>query len=65
MGMHAVDKKSDAILLRLSPSEKQGFLMAADFAGLSLASWMRSRLRAKSARELETAGKPVPFRKAS
>jgi hypothetical protein len=53
--------KSDLARLRLSPDEKQAFQEAADLAGLSLSAWIRSRLRTASARELETAGIPIPF----
>jgi hypothetical protein len=56
-------EKTDLARLRLSPEEKSGFLEAANLAGLSLSAWMRSRLRAVCARELESAGRVIPFYK--
>jgi hypothetical protein len=57
----SVDAKSDSLLLRLSPSEKQGFGEAASLSGLPLTTWMRERLRKIAKRELEEAQRPIPF----
>ena len=53
--------KSDLLQLRLKPSEKEAFQLAADLAGLPLSAWVRERLRATARRELVEAGKQVPF----
>jgi hypothetical protein len=53
--------KTESILLRLEPREKQGFAQAAGMAGAPLAVWMRERLRTAAVRELESAGQEVPF----
>lgn len=47
--------------LRMSATEKQAFSLAADFAGLSLSSWIRERLRTAARDELEKNHHPVPF----
>jgi len=53
--------KSKSILLRLEPSEKQGFSDAATIAGIPLTVWMRERLRRAAIRELEEAGREIAF----
>ena len=53
--------KSVTIQIRLTQIEKTGFLEAAEFAGIPLSSWVRERLRQAAIRELEGAGKKVPF----
>ncbi len=58
----ADETKSESVLLRLSPSEKSGFAAAARLAGAPLTVWIRERLRANAASELEAAGRSVPFR---
>ena len=55
--------KSDMFQFRLTAEEKAGFSEAAEIAGLSLATWMRERLRRIARRELEDADRPVPFLK--
>ncbi len=57
----SIDKKTEALLIRLMTLEKEGFQMAADIAGISLSSWVRERLRLAAIRELEQAGRRVPF----
>jgi len=47
--------------IRLSPQEKEGFQLAAQISGISLSAWMRERLRRAAIRELEDAGREVPF----
>jgi predicted HicB family RNase H-like nuclease len=53
--------KTHPVQIRLSKEEKEGFELAASLAGISLSSWIRERLRLASIRELEGAGKRVPF----
>lgn len=53
--------KDEEIKLRVLVAEKQGFMLAADLAGISLSSWIRERLRMSAIRELESAGRRVPF----
>lgn len=53
--------KSEAILLRLEPGEKEGFKAAAELAGIDLSAWMRERLRRVARQELEEANLPIPF----
>lgn len=53
--------KKAILQLRLGEPEKCGFKQAARIAGLSLSSWSRERLRSAAIRELENAGKKVPF----
>ena len=53
--------KSESLLLRLSPAEKQGFTEAAELAGAPLAVWMRERLRRVATKELEAAARPIAF----
>lgn len=47
--------------MRLDEHEKEGFRMAAEMAGLELSAWIRERLRKVARKELEDAGKKVPF----
>jgi hypothetical protein len=53
--------KSESLLLRLSPSEKQGFADAAELAGVPLTVWIRERLRQVATKELQSAEKPIAF----
>ena len=53
--------KSEAILLRLEPEEKEAFQQAAKMAGTPLTIWIRERLRKVARIELQDAGKQVPF----
>jgi hypothetical protein len=53
--------RSEGVLLRMQPLEKQGFAEAADIAGVPLAVWMRERLRLAAMRELEDVSRPIPF----
>lgn len=55
--------KSESILVRLEPAEKQAFKDASDVAGIDLSTWVRERLRKISRKELMEAGKPVAFLK--
>ena len=54
-------RKEDYLDVRLDPLEKQAFKEAADLSGLPLSGWVRERLRSISRRELQDAGKAVPF----
>ena len=53
--------KTTNLDIRLNESEKEGFELAAALAGISLSSWVRERLRLTAIRELEGAGRRVPF----
>jgi uncharacterized protein (DUF1778 family) len=53
--------KNDLLQLRLRPSEKEAFQLAANLAGVALSAWVRERLRGSARRELVEAGKQVPF----
>jgi hypothetical protein len=53
--------KTDLMQLRLLPSEKASFQEAADLAGIPLSAWVRERLRWAATRELEDAGRDIPF----
>jgi len=57
----AATRTASAFLLRFTTSEKAAFVSAADLCGLSLAAWVRERLRKVAAKELSDAGLPVPF----
>jgi hypothetical protein len=57
----AASTQSEALPLRVQPSEKASFQQCADLAGVSLSSWVRERLRLAAIRELESAGRKVPF----
>jgi hypothetical protein len=47
--------------LRYDLAEEAAFTLAARIAGLTMAAWMRTRLRVAAKRELEEAGRDVPF----
>ena len=47
--------------MRLEPNEKEAFRQAAELAGLDMSGWIRERLRTSARKELEGAGKTVPF----
>jgi hypothetical protein len=51
--------KTQTVLIRLDPAEKRTFGDAAELAGISVAAWMRERLRRAAIRELEEVGRPV------
>lgn len=53
--------KSERFHLRLSLEEKDAFSIAADLAGIPLSAWVRERLRLAAIRDLEGAGRSVPF----
>jgi hypothetical protein len=54
-------KKEVSIQVRLTEAEKAGLADAAELAGIPLSSWVRERLRLAAIRELEGAGRRVPF----
>lgn len=56
-----MNKKTTSVLIRLSVAEKDGFEQCAELAGIPLSSWVRERLRLAAIRELESAGRRVPF----
>jgi hypothetical protein len=47
--------------MRLEQAEKEAFQSAAQLAGLELSGWIRERLRTLARKELENAGRKVPF----
>jgi len=53
--------KSENILIRVEPEEKEAFQTAAEIAGIPLSNWIRERLRRSARIELEEAGKKIPF----
>lgn len=53
--------KTEVLQIRLDEREKRGFQDAADLAGIPLSSWVRERLRLAAIRDLESAGKQIPF----
>ena len=54
-------RKSEAILVRVEPTEKRGFAEAASLAGIDLSVWVRERLRWAATKELQAGGRGVPF----
>jgi hypothetical protein len=56
-----MSEKDQTIQIRLTSSEKSGFVEAAALAGIPLSSWVRERLRLTAIRELESAGRKIPF----
>ena len=55
------EEKSKTIQIRVTPEEKAGIIEAAEISGISLSSWVRERLRIAAIRDLEGAGRRVPF----
>lgn len=53
--------KTEWMQIRLTETEKAGFQSAADLAGIALSAWVRERLRLAAIRDLEDAGRRVPF----
>jgi hypothetical protein len=53
--------KTTTLQIRLQPEEKQAFEEASELAGIALSAWVRERLRPAAIRELEGAGRSVPF----
>lgn len=52
---------SELLQIRLTDKEKEGFQAAADLAGIPLSAWVRERLRLAAIRDLESAGRRIPF----
>jgi hypothetical protein len=53
--------KVEIVQIRVTTEEKEGFEVAAMLSGISLSSWVRERLRLTAIRELEGAGRRIPF----
>lgn len=53
--------KATFLQVRLDEAEKRAFNEAAELSGLALSAWVRERLRLLARRELEKAGRPIPF----
>ena len=56
-----MEPKSQNLQIRLTEQEKLGFSEAAELAGIPLSPWVRERLRLAAIRELESAGRQIPF----
>jgi predicted HicB family RNase H-like nuclease len=54
-------RKGRYLQIRVTESEKEGFDVAAELAGISLAAWVRERLRLAAREELGGGGRQVPF----
>jgi hypothetical protein len=52
---------TELMRIGLQLREKDAFQKAADMAGIALSAWVRERLRRTAVRELEDAGKSIPF----
>jgi len=55
------EPKDKTLEIRVSESEREAFLTAAELAGIGLSTWVRERLRLAAIRELESAGRRVAF----
>lgn len=53
--------KAKTLEIRVTESEREAFAIAAELAGIGLSTWVRERLRLAAIRELESAGRRVPF----
>lgn len=53
--------KTDLLKVRVSQYEKEAFQNAADIAGINVSAWARERLRRAAVRDLQDAGRPIPF----
>lgn len=53
--------KTMTLQIRLDPKEKEAFELAAKLSGIAVSSWVRERLRRSVIRELEEAGRQIPF----
>lgn len=57
----AGELRSESLLVRLDGGEKEAFKEAAALAGVTLASWVRERLRQIAIKELGKAERPIAF----
>lgn len=53
--------KTETLQIRLQAKEKEAFEIAAKMSGIALSAWVRERLRRSAIRELEEAGRQIPF----
>jgi hypothetical protein len=53
--------KTESILIRVSPEEKEAFQRVSEISGVALSAWIRERLRRYAARELQEAHEEIPF----
>lgn len=60
-GSPSRDKKDVPLNIRVASTEKAAFDMAAEIAGVPLSAWIRERLRRIARKELEEAGRLIPF----
>lgn len=54
-------KRDEVLEVRVTGPEKDAFSEAATITGVALSAWVRQTLRRAAARELEEAGRTVPF----
>jgi hypothetical protein len=60
-GGRSESPKTERLLVRLDGLEKDAFESAANLAGIPVSAWVRERLRWAATRELQNAGREVPF----
>jgi hypothetical protein len=53
--------KARTLEIRVTEAERDAFRIASELAGIGLSTWVRERLRLAAIRELESAGRRVPF----
>jgi hypothetical protein len=53
--------REETIEIRVTAEEKEAFREIAELSGTSFSAWARERLRKSAAKELEAAGRKVPF----
>ena len=56
-----MEQKRENLQIRLTTNEKRGIEEAAELAGIPVSAWVRERLRQAAIRDLEGAGRRVPF----
>lgn len=56
-----MEPKNDYLDIRINSLEKKAFREAAQLAGIPISTWVRERLRLAAIRELEGAGRSIPF----
>lgn len=54
-------RREELLQVRVADVEKEAFEEAASLSGLAVSAWVRERLRAVAARELEAASRPIAF----
>ena len=59
--MSDVERRTEMIQVRLSPSEKQAIARCAESDGKSIVEWVREDLRIQAEYWFDDMGEPVPF----